>query len=55
MKITPESRVSLGAAMEGDANAERPIQEFPFYFNRLLDIDYEKIIADGKLWKDPNF
>lgn len=41
--------------MEGDAYVDRPIEEFPFYYNRLLDIDYEKIINDGKLWKDPHF
>ena len=41
--------------MEGEVNTERPIEEFPFYANRLLDIDYEKIIREGKQWKDPNF
>lgn len=41
--------------MEGNVNVERPIEEFPFYANRLMDIDYEKIISEGKLWKDPNF
>lgn len=55
MKITPESRASISVSKEGDVNIERPIEEFPFYSNRLQDIDYEKIISEGKLWKDPNF
>lgn len=38
-----------------DVNTERPINEFPFFKTRLVDIDYKAIIAGKSPWKDPYF
>ena len=33
---------------DNETEVGRPIQEYPFYSNRLQDVEYEKIIAEGK-------
>ena len=47
--MAPEKGFNLREIIrDNETEVGRPIQEYPFYSNRLLDIDYEKIIAEGK-------
>ena len=34
---------------------KRPVRDLAVFQNRLQEIDYEAVIAEGQDWKDPHF
>lgn len=38
-----------------DLEADRHVEEYPFYKGRLSPIDFTTIISEGKPWEDPHF
>ncbi len=44
MRLTPQIEEKIKLSAKGNVEAERPINDFPFYGERFTPIDYEKII-----------